>query len=94
MLSPTPERSSTPSPLPGTSVPHTIVQRPEGTTPSIHLGVQALISESQQHKQKRRRTVSPTTTEQQLLDMTQPPNIPRQEDEMYYFALSLVPKLN
>ncbi len=58
------------------------------------------MTDSQQPRQKRRRTVSPTTTEQQSLDIiTQPTtpaqtNVPRQEEEIYYFVLSLVPKMN
>lgn len=102
--SPAPERSATPPPLPGTSTgtstPPTTTQRPLTPSSTMHPRVQALISESQQQRQKRRRTVSPTSTEQQLLDIiTQPatpapPNVPRPEDEMYYFALSLIPKLN
>lgn len=59
------------------------------------------MTDSEQPRLKRKRSsVSPSTTEQQLLDIiTQPttpvqPNVPRQEEEMYYFALSLVPKLN
>ncbi|XP_052456732.1 uncharacterized protein LOC128016252 [Carassius gibelio] len=93
-------RSATPTPLPSTYTPQITAHRADTPTPTIHPRVQALVTDSQQHKQKRRRTVSPTTTEQQLLDIiTQPttpapPNVPRQEDEMYYFALSLVPKLN
>lgn len=94
------ERSATPTPLPSTCTPQITAHRADTPTPTIHPRDQALVTDSQQHKQKRRRTVSPTTTEQQLLDIiTQPttpapPNVPRQEDEMYYFALSLVPKLN
>ncbi|XP_048035255.1 uncharacterized protein LOC125260777 [Megalobrama amblycephala] len=92
------ERSATPTPLPSTRTPQITAHRADTPTPTIHPRVQALVTDSQQ--QKRRRTVSPTTTEQQLLDIiTQPttpapPNVPRQEDEMYYFALSLVLKLN
>lgn len=83
-----------------TSTPQITAHRADTPTPTIHPRVQALMTDSQQHRQKRRRTVSPTTIEQQLFDIiTQPitpmpPNVPRQEDEMYYFALSLIPKLN
>lgn len=68
-------------------------------TPTPHPRMQALISETQPARQKRRRSNDPTATEQQLLDiLTQPttttsPYIPKQEEEKYYFALSLVPKL-
>ncbi len=93
------ERSATPSPLPSTSTPQTTAHRANTPTPPIHPRVQELMTDRQQNRQKWRRTVSPTTTEQQLLDIiTQPtapaqPNVPRQEEKNYYFALSLVPKL-
>nr|XP_055029943.1 uncharacterized protein LOC129418986 [Misgurnus anguillicaudatus] len=95
------QSSEDPTQQSGSSTPPTIVSRgPTPIPPPIHPRVQELITEGQQHRQKRKRTNQQSSTEQQLLDIiTQPtttpsPHIPRQEDEMYYFALSLVPKLN
>ncbi|CAM4572105.1 unnamed protein product [Leuciscus chuanchicus] len=88
--------SLTPTPPPATSTPPLSAQIVD--TPA-HPRVQAIMNEGRQ-RQKRRRVASPSPTEQQLLDIitqpttTAPPHVPRQEDEMYYFALSLVPKLN
>lgn len=86
-----------PTPPPGTSTPPLSSQL---AAPSIpHPRVEAIRSEGRK-TQKRRRAPAQNTTEQQLLDIiTQPtttasPHIPTHEDEMYYFVLSLVPKLN
>lgn len=69
-------RSATPTPLPSTCTPQITAHRADTPTPTIHPRVQALVTDSQQHKQKRRRTVSPTTTEQQLLDIITQPTTP------------------
>lgn len=82
------QRSGTPTPTNSRS-----------DTSSPYPSVQALSTESQTTRQKRRRSNDTNATEQQLLDiLTQPtttpsPYIPKDGDEMYYFALSLVPKL-
>ncbi|XP_065120436.2 uncharacterized protein [Paramisgurnus dabryanus] len=66
--------------------------------PFPHPKARALMPEQQQGTQKRKRL--PSAVEEQLLDIiTQTnspilPHVPREVDEMYYFALSLVPKLN
>ncbi|KAK7160733.1 hypothetical protein R3I94_004831 [Phoxinus phoxinus] len=86
----------TPTAPPATSTPPLSTQIAD---PPAHPRVQTIVNEGRQ-RQKRRRVASPSPTEQQLLDIitqpttTAPPQVPRQEDEMYYFALSLVPKLN
>lgn len=89
--------SPAPTPPQGTCTPPLSTQVPD--TPALHPRVQSIRNEGRQ-RQKRRRVDSPSPTEQQLLDIitqpttTAPPHVPRQEDEMYYFALSLVPKLS
>ncbi|XP_053539390.1 undifferentiated embryonic cell transcription factor 1 isoform X2 [Ictalurus punctatus] len=97
------QRSATPTPPLTTTrsaMPTPPISAQRSATPTPHPRVQALKDESQQPRQKWRRTVVPNPTEQQLLDIitqpttSSPPYIPRQEDEMYYFAMSLVPKLN
>ncbi|XP_058626185.1 putative uncharacterized protein DDB_G0290521 [Onychostoma macrolepis] len=101
--SPVPPQQRSANPTPSTilrsdtSTPPPASQR--SNTPTPHPRVQALISETQTTRQKKRRSNDPTATEQQLLEiLTQPtttpaPYIPKKGDEMYYFALSLVPKL-
>ncbi|XP_057194409.1 uncharacterized protein LOC130557018 [Triplophysa rosa] len=87
--SPPQQRSVTPTPSTNS----------RSDTSSAYPSMQALSTESQTTRQKRRRSNDTNATEQQLLDiLTQPtttpsPYIPNEGDEMYYFVLSLVPKL-
>ncbi|KAM9321813.1 uncharacterized protein KZ484_021879 [Pholidichthys leucotaenia] len=97
--SPTPSTSSQRPPSP---IPSVTSQR--SATPTPHPSVQALITDSPQTRAPRRwrRRGSPIQPgiEQQLLDIIKqpatntPPHVPTSEEEMYYFALSLVPRLN
>ncbi|KAA0722270.1 hypothetical protein E1301_Tti014650 [Triplophysa tibetana] len=89
------QRSVTPSQTtlgPDTSIPPT-TSRPHTHTPTLHPRVQQLMTEGQPPRQ-RRRNISPSSTEQHLLDIiTQPttpapPQIPKQEEETYYSAFS------
>ncbi|XP_050949337.1 uncharacterized protein LOC127152615 [Labeo rohita] len=100
---PTSQRCNTPTPPSGpiTSTPHSRAS----PTPA-HPRIQAILSETRQStsaqtrpaRDRRRQVVS--EAEQQLLDIISiptsnvPPHVPTAQEEMYYFALSLVPRLN
>lgn len=50
------ERSATRTTLPSTCTPQITAHRADTPTPTIHPRVQALVTDNQQHRQKRRRS--------------------------------------
>ncbi|XP_049459842.1 uncharacterized protein LOC125905717 [Epinephelus fuscoguttatus] len=95
--------SSSPHPTDvGPRSTHQLSELPRSATPPTHPRVQALSSGAETHttqpgRKKRRGSTTAGPLEPDLLDILTtpvPPHVPKDEEEMYFFALSLVPRLN
>ncbi|XP_078018337.1 uncharacterized protein LOC144458772 [Epinephelus lanceolatus] len=101
-------RSTSSSPHPtdvGLRSTHQLSELPRSATPPTHPRMQALSSGAETHttqpgRKKRKGSTTAGPLEPDLLDILTteetpvPLHVPKDEEEMYFFALSLVPRLN